>query len=227
MALNLANTVADYLKSHSEQKFTAREMAQWIFETYPNECQEKREKSTFISSDLELVQQLIAEIGSQRPRLQKNNTEIKTTEGRPRRYYWTTKTDQIEVTEAEAETTEASPATADKGFLKEQDLYPLLSEFLWAEHSIYSKRIDEKKSSNKKGPQGNKWLYPDVVGMEDLTVDWHQEIKATVDQYGDKKTKLWSFEVKLLLNRSNVRESRGFCEVALHGRFGLARPRPH
>lgn len=68
-------------------------------------------------------------------------------------------------------------------------------------------RIDERKSSNKKEPQGNKWLYPDVVGMEDLTADWHQEVKNLVKEYPDRKAKLWSFEVKLLLNRSNVREA--------------------
>jgi hypothetical protein len=42
--------------------------------------------------------------------------------------------------------------------------------------------------------------------MEDLTADWHQEIKQVVKEYADQKTKLWSFEVKLLLNRSNLRE---------------------
>jgi len=77
---------------------------------------------------------------------------------------------------------------------------------LWAEFEVYSKRIDEKRSSNKRGPNGNRWLYPDLVGMEDLGVDWHQEVKDCVNQYSDKRTKLWSFEVKLLINRSNVRE---------------------
>lgn len=42
--------------------------------------------------------------------------------------------------------------------------------------------------------------------MEDLSQDWHREIKDCVKQYADKKTKLWSFEVKVLINRSNVRE---------------------
>lgn len=82
----------------------------------------------------------------------------------------------------------------------------MLSSYLWAEFGVYSKRIDEKRSSNKRGPNGNRWLYPDLVGMEDLGADWHQEVKDCVNQYSDKRTKLWSFEVKLLINRSNVRE---------------------
>ena len=42
--------------------------------------------------------------------------------------------------------------------------------------------------------------------MEDLTADWPQEIKGVVKEYADTKTKLWPLEVKILLNRSNVRE---------------------
>ena len=43
--------------------------------------------------------------------------------------------------------------------------------------------------------------------MEDLSDQWHIQIKDCVTQYSDKKTKLWSFEVKILINRSNVREA--------------------
>lgn len=205
MGLNLAKTVVDFLAERTEQKFTARQMAEWIFENFPAECQEKKANSTFIKNDADLVQQIVAEIGSQRPALQKRNPQVKTTEGRPRQYYWTAKTDQAEVNEAEDAGSDDLPVSGE--FQKESDLYPLLSEYLWSELAVYSKRIDEKKSSNKHGPKGNKWLYPDLVGMEDLTADWHQEIKGLVKEYADKKTKLWSFEVKILLNRSNVREA--------------------
>ncbi|MFZ1413728.1 MAG: hypothetical protein WAS73_03990 [Defluviicoccus sp.] len=43
--------------------------------------------------------------------------------------------------------------------------------------------------------------------MENLAEDWHPDIKTCLKEYADKKTKLWSFEVKLLLNRSNVRSA--------------------
>ena len=67
--------------------------------------------------------------------------------------------------------------------------------------------MSEKRSSNKRGPNGNRWLYPDVVGMEDLGAEWHQEVRDCVNQYSDKRTKLWSFEAKLLINRSNSNAS--------------------
>jgi hypothetical protein len=191
MALNLAKTVTDFLGAHSEQKFTARQIAQWIFENFPAECKEKKSNSTFIKTDADLIQQIVAEIGSQRPALQRRAPQIKMTEGRPRHYYWTAKTAQAEVTEAEIPGT-VVPIAADSVTSKESDLYPLLSQYLWLELGVYSKRIDERKSSNKQGPNGNKWLYPDLVGMEDLTADWHQEIKGVVKEYADKKTKLWA-----------------------------------
>jgi hypothetical protein len=40
MALNLAKTVLEYLKQNSGQRFTAREIANWVYATHPNECQE-------------------------------------------------------------------------------------------------------------------------------------------------------------------------------------------
>lgn len=208
MALNLAKAVLDCLKARPEEKLTARQLAEWIFSTYPAECQEKKANSqgNYIKTDADLVQQLVAEIGSSRPRWQKRNAELKTTEGRPRKFYYSEKSDVAEVAAAEGQSVVAALETESKA-VGEHALYPVLSAYLWEEFGIYSKRIDEKRSSNKRGPNGNRWLYPDVVGMEDLGAEWHREVRDCVDQYSDKRTKLWSFEAKLLINRSNVRES--------------------
>ena len=207
MALNLAKAVLDCLKAQPEEKLTARQIAEWIFSTYPAECQEKKSNSRgdYIKTDGDLVQQLVAEISSQRPRLQKRNPELKTTEGRPRKYYYSEKSDVAEVAAAEGVAVTPTVDSSDTK-LGEHAMYPLLSLYLWEEFAVYSKRIDEKRSSNKRGPNGNRWLYPDVVGMEDLGQEWHQEVRDCVNQYSDKRTKLWSFEAKLLINRSNVRE---------------------
>ncbi len=207
MALNLIQTVSSFLKAHPGQKYTARDIASWIFTTYPEECRNKQTRSTAtvipLNNDAALLQQIIAEIGAQRPRLQQKEPAIKTTEGRPRKYYYSEESAQTEIEQAETST---SPFLDQPVPLKEKDLYPILSAFLRSELNLYSKRIDEKRASNSRGPNGNKWLFPDIVAMEDLSEDWHREIKDCVREYADKKTKLWSFEVKLLVNRSNVRE---------------------
>ena len=206
MSLKIAKTTVAFLQERPDQKFTAREISQWVMESFPDECQAKKERSPAIQTDAELLAQIISEIGSNHPQIMKQ-ANIKTTESRPRKYYFTEKSDEDEVALAESQTTSKEKNTSESTALKEADLYPLLTTYLQDEQGIYSKRIDEKRSSNQRGPNGNKWLYPDLVGMEDLSADWHREIKDCVKQYADKKTRLWSFEVKLLINRSNVRES--------------------
>lgn len=208
MTLNLVKTAADYLRANPEQRFSAREIAEWVFVTYPDECREKKERSKAtvmpLTDENALIQQIIAEIGSQRPRLQRNYPQIKTTEGRPRKYYFTTKSDVDAVSEAEY--VDSALAVTVVSNITEHNLYPKLSEYLWSEFDLYSKRINERRSSNTRGSGGNRWLYPDIVAMEDLSSEWNPEVKNCVKHYSDKWTRLWSFEVKLLINRSNVRE---------------------
>lgn len=140
MALDLTNITFNFLKQNQTKKFTAREIAQWIFENYPEDCRKKQKRSIAtvmpLNSDTALIQQIVSEIGARRPYLQKRHPEVKTTEGRPRQYYFTQSTDSAEIDEIENITTSK---TDDN--VKEHDLYPLLSKFLWSELEVYSKRI--------------------------------------------------------------------------------------
>lgn len=210
MAFSVSIVVTDFLKANPEKKFTAREIASWIIESYPDDCEAKLAKSKNKNLDVAdtgeartqvLINILVAEIGSQRPRIQSKTPQIKSTGEKPRRYYFTQKSDDAEVEAAEDEET-------DIGYeFKEHDLYPLLSSYLSDEFRLYSKRIDERKSSNTRGSKGNEWLYPDLVALEDLASEWHHKIAECASKYGDKKAKLWSFEVKKLINTSNVRSA--------------------
>jgi hypothetical protein len=218
MALNLGKRLVDFLQANPGASFTAREIAQWIFAQFPEECAEKKAASTaeYIKTDADLVQQLVAEIGASRPRWQKQNPKLKTTEGRPRRFYWTDKNASEEVDSAESlnavlhsPQTHTLWAEASKSEIKlsEHDLYPRLATYLQVEHMVVSCRIDEKRSSNKSGSGANEWLHPDLVGLEDLSSDWTRELRDCVGVLAVRRARLWSFEVKLLVNRSNVRKS--------------------
>ncbi|HJD59632.1 MAG TPA: hypothetical protein LFW20_03020 [Rickettsia endosymbiont of Omalisus fontisbellaquei] len=205
MTLNLPKVIPEFLQKYSNEKFTSHELAKGIFKDYPRQCEEKRQKSkatkVLLIDDKALIRQIAAEIASIRPSLQKKYPQIKTIEGRPRKYYYTEKTDIEEI--EQIETFNASGPSLQ---IKEKDLYSKLSEFLHSEFNIYSYRINEKRSTNGRGPDGNKWLYPDIVGIEDLSADWNDEIKDCVKEYFDKKTKLSSYEVKTVINQSNVRQ---------------------
>lgn len=206
MAINIQSKVAERLKLNPGERVTARDLANWIFATYPNECEEKKKSSRQdLQSDADLIQQLVAEIGAYRPAIEKKWKQVRTTSDRPRLYYWTDATDAAEV--AFVESSSAAAVALGQPPKKEHDLYPLLTTFLWAEWHLHSRRIDEKTASNKLGPGGNRWLFPDLVAMEDLTRDLVDEVRTLFNHSPTKKVRLWAFEVKLLLNRSNVREA--------------------
>lgn len=205
MSLQLDTTVAEFLKDNSESKFTAREISDWIFRNFPAECEEKKANSNSIETDDELKQQIVAEIASRRPSLQKKHAQIKTTEGRPRRYFWIEESALDEVEDSHYTDAPSESISGDQAW-NEGNLYPLLSEYLLTRHRVFSKRIDERKS-RKQGKKANKWLYPDLVGMQDLTEGMEAEIKNVMKESADKRKTLWSFEVKKELKGSNVRES--------------------
>src|SRR4051812_25529056 len=100
MTFNLLTTVGNYLTDKPEQRFTTREIAKWIFETYPAFCKEKKENSKAtvspIDSDNALIQQIAAEIATHRPRLATKFPGVKTTDGRPRLYYFSKLSDETE-----------------------------------------------------------------------------------------------------------------------------------
>lgn len=68
-------------------------------------------------------------------------------------------------------------------------------------------RIDEKKSSNNRGQNGNQWLHPDIVAMQPIDKKWHELIRTCVKHGSGQNVRLWSFEVKKELTGSNIRSS--------------------
>lgn len=207
MALKLRKRVIEALSSRPGEKLKAREIATWICEKYPEEAAAKLHASASLKNQTDLLNQLVAEIGSCRPQWQKMHPEFRTAEGiKPRLYYWTSKSEEDEVEEAELEGEALLPGS-DEPKIREHDLYPMLIEFMFAEQGVHGYRIDERKSSNSRGPGGNKWLFPDVVGIENLTDGLDPEVVAAIRESRDKRLRLWSFEVKILINRSNARET--------------------
>jgi len=209
---NLRAIVAEILKSAADTKMAAWEMAGFIVAQYPGYCERKRQHSKRPMDEHMLRAQIAAEIRSAFFALQDKDAYFQTLEERPRKYFYAQNPVDLRVTAQEAlkentpQQTEKNQLSKNKA-LAEEDLYPLLGQYLWSGHQIYSKRIDEKRAQNNRGQGGNKWLYPDMVGMEDISRGWNEEIIKCVTQYSIQKTRLWSFEVKKLLNLSNVREA--------------------
>lgn len=199
MAFNLIDKVTNFLKNNENEQYTSRAIAKHIYKTYREDCEKKQKKSkatkVILDTEEKFTSQLVSEIGASHKVIQAKEPNIKIIDDRSRKFYYTIKTDAEEVKDVE------------ETIIKESDLYPIISEFLWSEFRLYSKRIDEKSSNNTKGKNGNKWLHPDLVAFKHLSKGWHETVKACVETCVDKRGKLWSFEVKSIINLSNIRES--------------------
>ncbi len=186
-------TVTNILKHRVGQKLTAREIAEILLKEDQKHLNFMIKNSEVVKDYPTAVTRLVARVNQYRERM----PNIKVLEDSPRRFYYSEESAQEELTLID------KPSATN---YTEHELYPLLTEYLWSEFNLYPKRIDERKSKNKNGSGGNKWLYPDLVSMEIISTNWEKEIITCAEQHKDKRLKLWSFEVKKRINRANVRE---------------------
>lgn len=202
--------IINFLKTYPNQKFTARDIAQQIVALYPAEYQEKRQNPRF-KTEKEFISQVVAEIGAQKDQLTKENNICWQDKPRPRVYWYTSSpasnqkdTKPITTDIEEKDETEEVQTTPS---LSEQDLYPLLIDYLEIELKLHAQRIDEKTSRNTQGSGGNHWLHPDIVAMQLVDKEWDEIVRSCVKQGVGQRVRLWSFEVKKALTISNVRHS--------------------
>lgn len=196
--LSQAQKVAVFLKSRPEQKFTARQIAEAITAQYPDDYRHKKAK---FADEKALIQQIVAEISAHKDAIIKTCSDI-VMQDKPRpRLFWY----QTTISKTNDAQMEEKSNLGEK--LLEQNLYPKLIQFLSDELRLYCLRIDEKRSKNNRGLKGNQWLHPDVVAMQALDKHWSEDIRQCVKLGSGQNVALWSFEVKLELNGSNVRES--------------------
>ncbi|WP_432721269.1 HrgA protein [Jeongeupia wiesaeckerbachi] len=197
--MTLKARVVATLSAATGQAFTSAEMARALMAAYPEFCQQKLGASKTLQTDADLFWQLQAEIGGSLTDWASQLPALRILEGRPRKMCWAGE----DVADPSVAVT--APASARPGLL-EKDLYPVLQQWLWSEHKLLSMRINESTSSKAALAGSNIWLHPDLVALEDLTRQWQPELRACVRERGDTQSRLWSFEVKLALGRSNVRQ---------------------
>lgn len=205
--LTLKNGIIEILKNNQDKQFTASELAREFYDKHTQWCNNKIKNSKALVikiNDAESVKNQIArEIGSQTKFLPE---AIKITSERPRKYYYSD--DELINKNPPNHKTQIETSTSNK--LTEAQLYDKLRIYLSSMRNgigCYSKRIEEKTSKNNKGPNGNKWLHPDIVAMEDISKEWNSAVKDVARKNFDKLVKIWSFEVKLSLKMYDVREA--------------------
>ena len=206
--LSQSQKVAKFLKDNPKQKFTARQIAEQITKMYAEDYQDKRQNPRFRNKKA-FVQQIVAEIGAQKDQILRNERHI-FLQDKPRpRVFWynpdeTTDT-LIQPDQEDVEFEEV--VSVSRNTVSEHDLYPVLIDYLKSELKLYCQRIDEKRSKNTHGKYGNQWLHPDIVAMQPVDKEWDDLIRTCVKHGAGQSVRLWSFEVKKILNRSNARKS--------------------
>jgi len=95
----------------------------------------------------------------------------------------------------------------DKLKFDERDLHPLLVRFLYSHphFKCYAKTIYHE-NSNRKQKGYNQWLHPDVVGIYFPFKDYLGETQKLQEAFKISSFKLYSFELKIKLTFSNLRE---------------------
>lgn len=196
--------IINVLQANPDEQFTARQLAQKIIDYYGAELADKRQNSRF-ASDEDFLNQIAAEIGADLPRAKSKSPQVMTRDKpRPRLFYWGNEP-TVGVQKQLLSDIAPIPSAETVNFT-EHALYPLLIDYLSEEEELLCRRIDEKRSSNNKGLGANHWLYPDIVALQPLDKGWDSVVQNCVRYSEGRLTRLWSFEVKRQLNRSNVRE---------------------
>jgi hypothetical protein len=190
---------AAFLKANAGTKFTAREIARNIVDANPELAVSKMSSSAQKLQTMDDVAlQVSAEIGAGRPNLTRLHGITATTD-RPRLYYF----DPHGTVEDEP-----GEISIQQQSIGEAETYPLLKEFLEIEKGLAALRIDERRSSGKRGSGSGHWLHPDLVAIEDLSQGWvSRETKALNKFYKSDSIRIWAFEVKRSLSVGNARSS--------------------
>ncbi|ECB9977378.1 HrgA protein [Campylobacter jejuni] len=95
----------------------------------------------------------------------------------------------------------------EKNKFHERDLHPLLVKFLYKnlDFNLNCKTIYHEQSKKGKGGE-DKWNYPDIVGVYFPYDDYEKETITLLENIKQNSYKLFSFELKIALNFSNLKE---------------------
>ena len=209
MAGNLTKEIIKFLKKQPDKKFIVKDIANAINtknkNSIPKSLRERFDKveGDTIPNDLLLdfrrIVSVILAYNAEKDKLPKERGKLQRVEGEGfLKYYYTEK----HLDEAPYE---LSSEDKEEDKKLEKALYPILSAYLKTK-AIGSIRINENKSSNNLGKGGNRWLHPDVIGVQYLSDNWNSNVGACAKGSFGSQIKLWSFEVKTVITRNNVRD---------------------
>jgi len=117
------------------------------------------------------------------------------------------KTD-LEKLQKQKESEQVKKEKTEKKKFHERDLHPLLVAYTYADtHFKANLKTIFHENSTKSSKGQNEWLHPDLVGVYFPFRDFKQETLEIQNHLSISSIKLYSFELKVTLNFSNLRQS--------------------
>ncbi|HDZ5006785.1 TPA: HrgA protein [Campylobacter jejuni] len=135
--------------------------------------------------------------------LQHNSLFIKVSQ-KPRTFWLKEKENEVLKLDNKNEITNEKQ---EKNKFHERDLHPLLVKFLYEnlDFNLNCKTIYHEQSKKGKGGE-DKWNYPDIVGVYFPYDDYEKETLGLLENLRQTSYKIFSFELKIALNFSNLKE---------------------
>lgn len=207
---------ADFLLANPGVRFRPREIADGILAAHPTHFAAKKDAYERKNPGKSVAYQLEREIFAHRTSIERHSPRMQIESDGGVRLSAALETDNLMVDDlaapiAHSVVEEMKEAAAveigDAEQLQEKDLYPNLKEFLLDVEAVVSMRINESRSSNRRGRHGNMWLHPDVVGMFVPDKNWVGTVRECANLFPTRKARLISVEVKLRLTAGDIRES--------------------
>ncbi len=96
----------------------------------------------------------------------------------------------------------------ESSLIKEFELHPLLTKFVFERFNVYCKTINAVKAKNR-GNKINKWSNPDLVGMQFTIFSLNDLLQSEVKKQGiisSQVAQFYSFELKLKIDKFNLTE---------------------
>ena len=203
MGLDLRESIMDCLRKNAGHSLLTRDIALWIWKHRNDACQKKLSQSRTLRTEAKFLNQLVCDVSARRKALQSRYPEVWVSTTRPVTYCW--KSEACAVA-----TVQSLPACPEQrrpfneiqtNAQHEAALYPLLIKALAAELGVRARTIDHRRMKGRRARNLNAWLFPDIVGSEDLAADWQDEVRANAKS----AKRLWSFEVKDTVPPSSAR----------------------
>jgi len=128
---------------------------------------------------------------------------------RPARFFLKARSNEIKDFEIVKLEKSVEDINETKGFT-ERELHPIITYFAYSNPSFNrGRRILTKTIFHEKSKKSgyNEWIFPDIVGFYMPLEEWNNEIIELNRISDNNALRLYSFEVKKIISRSNYREA--------------------